>query len=71
VSSEWILILTLVGNSAYAIEHVPGFVSRAQCEAAGQAWLNVVWASNEEAGGPAITACVFAGKERAPALKQP
>lgn len=69
MNAEWILILTLLTNQGQStsIEQVPGFVSRAQCEAAGKAWVNSVWPSAPMTYAPAKSVCVFrgAGKEQA------
>lgn len=40
--TEWVLILTLASyanNGGKAVEHIPGFISEAECINAGNRWL--------------------------------
>jgi hypothetical protein len=73
MNAEWILILTLLtdrGQSS-SIEQVPGFASRAQCEAAGKAWVNSVWPPEPGLYAPAKSVCVFRGEGKEPAVERP
>jgi len=47
---EWILILTLIGDSSQSgqsIEHIPGFITQQECLAAGNDWLRSMTAARE------------------------
>ena len=73
MNAEWILILTLLtgqGQSS-SIEHVVGFASRAQCDAAGKAWVNSIWPPEPRLYEPAKSICVFRGEGKEPAVERP
>ena len=72
MNAEWILVLTFLGpgqSQHIAIEHVPGFTSRAQCEAAGKAWVNSIWPP-EPGNAPAKSVCVFRGEGKELAVER-
>lgn len=44
---EWILILTMVGNSSIFIEKVGPFLSEQHCQVAGKAWMKSTYPKND------------------------